>query len=83
MSCLSCASSYQAEIAAEMIIHFSGLGNLDKPGVSAFPRLLVCLNCGFSHFIVVESELACLANGARALETATLGQCLGRESRSS
>jgi hypothetical protein len=83
MSCLSCASSYQAEIAAEMIIHFSGLGNLDKPGVSAFPRLLVCLNCGFSHFIVGESELACLANDARALETATLGQCLGRESSSS
>jgi hypothetical protein len=82
MSCLSCASSNQAEIAAEMIIHFSGLENLDKPGVSAFPRFLVCLNCRFSHFIVKKSELARLANGARALEAATLQRCLARESAS-
>jgi hypothetical protein len=34
MPCEVCASSNQAEFSAEMIIHFSGLKNVDKPGVS-------------------------------------------------
>jgi hypothetical protein len=63
MSCLSCASGNQAEFSAEMIIHFSGLKNLDKPGVWVFPKLLVCLDCGFSRFTTPESELALLARG--------------------
>jgi hypothetical protein len=54
MSCLSCASNYQKEFAAEMIIHFSGLKNLHEPGVWAFPKLYVCMNCGFSHFTIQE-----------------------------
>jgi hypothetical protein len=33
MSCLSCASDHQAEFSAEMIVHPSGLTNLDNPGV--------------------------------------------------
>jgi hypothetical protein len=84
MSCLSCASNYRAEFAAELIIHFSGLENLDKPGVSAFPRLSVCLDCGYSHFIVQESELPLLASGVAAHEALTLERCvegLGRRGR--
>jgi hypothetical protein len=54
MSCLLCASDYQKEFTARMIIHFSGLKNLNEPGVWVFPRLLVCLNCGFSHFTIQE-----------------------------
>jgi predicted nucleic-acid-binding Zn-ribbon protein len=71
MSCISCGSNDNAEFVTELIIHFSGLENLDKPGVRAFPRLLVCLNCGYSHFIVQESELASVARGARTLGTMT------------
>jgi hypothetical protein len=50
MSCLSCGSGNEAEFAAEMVMHFSfsGLKNLDKPCVWIFPKLLVCLDCGFS-----------------------------------
>jgi hypothetical protein len=62
MSCQLCGSGNEAELAAEMIIHFSGLKNLDKAGVWVFPRLLVCLNCGCSHFTVPESELATIAH---------------------
>ena len=61
MSCLSCESSNVAEFAAEMIIHFSGLKNVDKSGVWVFPKLLVCLDCGFSQFTVSESGLTLLA----------------------
>jgi hypothetical protein len=48
MSSLLCGSGNQAELAAEMVIHFSGVKNLDKPGVWVFPKLLVCLDCGHS-----------------------------------
>jgi hypothetical protein len=61
MSCRLCESGNEAEFDAEMIIHFSGLKNLDKPGVWVFPKLLVCLSCGSSYFTVPESELAVLA----------------------
>ncbi len=72
MSCLSCVSDDQVEFAAEMIIHFSGLKNLHKPGVGIFPRLLVCLNCGLSQFTLQEPELAHLVNGTPEPEPATL-----------
>jgi hypothetical protein len=65
MFCPSCPSDNQAEINSEMIIHFSGLKNLDNPGVWLFPRLLVCLDCGFSRFTVPETELPLLAKGAK------------------
>jgi hypothetical protein len=46
-----------------MIIHFSGRKNIDNPGVRVFPKLLVCLDCGFSRVIVPETELAILKGG--------------------
>lgn len=64
MSCLSCGSNHQEQLAAEMIIHFSGLRNVDKAGVWVFPHLLVCLDCGFSSFSIPETELPILASGA-------------------
>jgi hypothetical protein len=76
MSCPSCPSDNQAEIAAEMIIHFSGLKYLQNPGVWVSPKLLVCLDCGFSRFIVPETTLPLLAEGVPAREPAALGTCL-------
>jgi len=63
MCCLACRSNNEAEFPAEMIIHFSGRRNLDKPGVWVFPRLLVCLDCGLSRSIVPAAELALLSAG--------------------
>jgi len=62
MSCLLCGSGNQEELTAEMVIHFSGLKNLDKPGVWLFLKLLVCLDCGCSHFTVPERALASIAH---------------------
>ena len=78
MTCRICSSDNQAEFAAEMVIHFSGLKNLDNPGVSVFPKLLVCLGCGFSRFTVPETALLLLANGPPAHETVTLERFLDR-----
>ena len=75
MSCARCASDNQVEFPAEMNIHFSGLKNLDKPGVWVFPRVLVCLHCGFSQFIVAGPELALLVK-----DTPAYGTSNGKES---
>lgn len=42
-------------------MHFSGLQGLDKPIVWIFPKLLVCLDCGFAEFAIPETELRQLA----------------------
>ncbi len=74
MTCLSCQSVKQAELTAEMLIHFPGRKHLDKPGVFLFPRLMVCLDCGFSGFTVAKTELGSIAKGTLADKSATLEQ---------
>lgn len=63
MNCPSCQSSNLTEFTAEMILHFSGLKNVDKPGVWVFPKVSVCLDCGSSRFATPKTELAMLARG--------------------
>jgi hypothetical protein len=61
MSCQLCRSSNETKLDAEMVIHFSGFKNLDKPGVWVFSKLLICLDCGSSQFDIPEKELGKLA----------------------
>ena len=61
MSCKSCKSEHQSNLSAEVAIHFPGLKGLDKPIVWVFPKLLVCLDCGFTEFRVPEIEIRRLA----------------------
>ena len=68
MSCPSCWSNNQREFPSEMLIHFKGLKNLDKPGVWVFPRLLICLDCGVLQSRVPATELAQLAAGTPTVE---------------
>lgn len=63
MACKSCISENQQYFNAEINLHFPGLKNLDKPTVWIFPRLLVCMNCGFTEFSIPEAELRRLAVG--------------------
>ena len=44
-----------------MMIHFSGLQNIDDRGIPVSPQVLVCIDCGASRFTVPEAELALLA----------------------
>lgn len=66
MSCRSCGSEKQRNFVAEMMIHFSGRRNLDRPGVLTFPKLAVCLGCGFCEFSLEESALPVLEEGTAA-----------------
>jgi len=58
--CSSCHSTNQNTFTAEVAIHFPGLKGLGKPIVWVFPKLLVCLDCGCSEFMVPERELKVL-----------------------
>jgi len=66
MACASCGSEKQAELGAEMNIHFPGLKGLDKPIVWVFPKVEVCFGCGLTLFITPETELRVLEKGAAA-----------------
>jgi conjugative relaxase-like TrwC/TraI family protein len=59
-----CGSRNQSEFPTEMIVHFPGVRNLDKPTVLVFPEVLVCFDCGFSRFTTPETELKRLAEGS-------------------
>jgi len=69
MSCAFCTSTNQTEFPAEVNIHRLGLSNADRAGVFVFPRVLVCLDCGFSSFMTPEPELGQLAGSAPARRT--------------
>jgi hypothetical protein len=69
MSCPSCASGNQVGFSAEMMLHFPGLKNLDKPGVWLFPQLLVCLDCGVSLFTIPEPKRGLLTSGPPTAES--------------
>ena len=43
-----------------MIIHLSGMQNIDNPGVLAVLTVSLCLDCGFSTFTVPETGLLVL-----------------------
>jgi hypothetical protein len=77
MLCRVCASERRTEFASEINLHFSGLKSLDQPGVFVFPRISVCMDCGFSDFKFTEDELALLANGRNqsSMGTEPLDKC--------
>jgi hypothetical protein len=57
LGCVSCRSSNESTFVAETNIHFSELRNLNRPGVLVFPKVTICLDCGFTHCTLPEREL--------------------------
>ena len=66
MACSSCGSERQAELRAEINIHFPIGKGLDEPGIWVFPKLEVCLVCGRTQFTIPQGELNRLENGIAA-----------------
>jgi hypothetical protein len=64
MACLLCGSTNETELASEMVLHVSGLANIDHPGLFVFPKLVTCLDCGIVRFKVSKTDLALLAAGS-------------------
>lgn len=60
MSCKRCASDTNVELDAEVNVHTGGLIGLDKPAVLVFPKVMICLHCGFVEFNLAENELRLL-----------------------
>ena len=58
VACAFRTSSKQKEFSAEVDIHFPDLRDVNERGVLVFPRLLICLDCGYSSFITPAPELA-------------------------
>jgi hypothetical protein len=63
MLCRRSAYDNHDTFNGEIAIHFPGLKGLDKPIVWTFPKLAVCLECGFTEFTVPERELRVLVKG--------------------
>ena len=63
MMCKQCASANQRAFNGEVAVHFSGLEGLENPIVWVFPKLVVCLHCGFTEFPVPQRELSVLVQG--------------------
>jgi hypothetical protein len=66
MSCKSCGSVNQTKVAAEINLHLSIPESLSQPSILVFPKVLVCLDCGISQFILPESELGQLRGSIAA-----------------
>lgn len=56
MSCRSCGSE-TSQFNSEITIHYSGMKNIDNPGVMLFPQVTVCLRCGVAEFTVPKDEV--------------------------
>jgi hypothetical protein len=55
----------------EMGIRSSGLKNIDKPTISVFPQLIVCLDCGRAELVVPKNELGELRRLTKGDDTAS------------
>jgi hypothetical protein len=58
--CRYCQSENLKQFSAEINVHFSGMKNLEKAGVLVFPKIVACLDCGFSQFTLPESAVGSL-----------------------
>ena len=56
MACFSCRSENVKAFTSEINIHFPGKANQTK-SLLAYPKLLVCLDCGLADVLLSEDEL--------------------------
>jgi hypothetical protein len=77
MFCTECQSNNRRELKTEMMIHHANFRS-GRADVFIFPIAWVCLDCGFSTFIVPPNELLVLREadieaGPKASSTDGLG----------
>jgi hypothetical protein len=60
MICPNCPCHALEELSTEMMLHYVGVQKLNNSGILISPKILVCLDCGFSYFTTPENELALL-----------------------
>ena len=57
MTCRSCASQYQTEVAAEINLHFPKSHRPGEADMLLYRHVLLCLRCGFAEFSIGENEI--------------------------
>jgi len=63
MRCRSCGAGGGAQtFNGEVALRFPGLDGLTEPIVLAFPKVLVCLDCGFAEFALPDEQVKTLRN---------------------
>jgi hypothetical protein len=67
MACKQCSLDHQSTFTTELNIHFPGREGLNKPTIWVFPTVVVCLDCGFTEFVVPKNELHALVEGLTRL----------------
>lgn len=70
MSCTLCFSANEVKFNTEIMIHFKGCKHLANPGVLAFPKMLVCLDCGSTRLTITAETLEVLRDENQSLTTA-------------
>ncbi len=65
MACRSCGSENPTKFGSEINVHFPGRIGLDRNAVLVFPKLEICIKCGFTQFKLLDSELCLLREGLR------------------
>jgi hypothetical protein len=63
MICPNCSSNALEEFSTEMMLHCVGVQKFNNSGILISPKILVCLECGFSYFTTPENELVLLREG--------------------
>ena len=62
-TCRCCGSKNLEELASEINIHFPWQEGATRDPVFAFPRIVVCLDCGFLESRLSESDVSLLREG--------------------
>jgi hypothetical protein len=71
LTCTFCSSSNVVEVEAEACVHFPGLAGLAAAPILAFPKALICLQCGAVWFNLTREELEEVRNGAEKVRRAS------------
>lgn len=61
LACLSCGSEDLDSYDAEVAVYLPYLNKSAGPHLFLYPKLLICMSCGFAGFAVSETTLNVLA----------------------
>lgn len=66
--CKSCGSWHLVRLSTETCLHFPGLSGLKRGPIFVFPKVTVCLDCGFVQSSLSTEELRLIRGRARREE---------------
>ena len=69
--CRRCSSEKVTWLDVEAILHLPGLRGLHQAPIWAYPKLLVCLVCGFAEGSIPQDVVQTLVEAERALKKVT------------